>query len=247
MHPATKTAAGLLRRIADQSGQSTYAMPSASHAVMLTLIDNLMIHPVVKKAFDGCCKAATKRVLGIDAQFSTMMGVLYQIPHGINADRNADQLPPLDEIHCIQTVRANDTVLLTKTKYSESFTAQLESLDEAVGPDGHAEVELLFSDNPSVLDTDELFVKFPNLECVVKDPIHIPLKLEQSVGETHSQCSNRLRMLMRKFIVGYDDGIPYYIQSWRRHPSMCVAWFSASRYDGSVGEAEDRRHGEGGI
>ena len=71
------------------------------------------------------------------------------------------------------------------------------------------EIELLLSDNPTVLDQEVTYEQLPNVQGVGKDPIHIPLKVEQASREHKTLLSNRLRRCVLKFRNGLDDGKPY--------------------------------------
>eukprot|EP00973_Karenia_brevis_P066582 9257433-Karenia_brevis.AAC.1 len=69
---------------------------------------------------------------------------------------------------------------------------------------------LLFSDAPNKLDKPETYASFPNLDAIVKDFIHVPLKVELICGDKKSLLSIRLRRLMNKFAIAHDDGKEYF-------------------------------------
>eukprot|EP00974_Lingulodinium_polyedra_P042528 4083014-Lingulodinium_polyedra.AAC.1 len=84
---------------------------------------------------------ADKKVLAIDAQYSTLMNVIYQLPHGAVKDSTGAGREP-GAIRCIHTVRGHDTVLLTKVAGTEGLGPQLQSLCEAVGAIANSKVGL---------------------------------------------------------------------------------------------------------
>ncbi len=167
-----------------------------------------------------------KRVMCIDGQYSTLMSVVYQKPHGSDS---ANQDCGKTDIHVFHTVRADSATLLVKPQYSEAQSCQLDSLSEATAGAtvestraARAEVELLFSDSPSALDDDvskrgrtSLYSTFPNLLCVAKDPIHVALRVELARGGAVSPCSVCIRRCMVKFRRGGDDGCEYFRKGMR--------------------------------
>lgn len=209
LQPTVTGTSTLLQKLSDATGLAAHMLPVSSGNTVLTILEAVLESPVVVKAIEAMRASACKKVLAIDAQFKTMMNVLYQIPHGASIRRKNIKVQP-GGIHCTHTVRAADTLLLSKAQPSEGLPAQLDSLNEAVGINGNEEVELIFSDAPSVLDVPATFALFLCLLAIAKDPIHVALKVEKSSGGTVTQLSLRLRILMRKFSVGYDDGKPYH-------------------------------------
>ena len=106
-----------------------------------------------------------------------MLSVLYQIPHGTKKDeqnRNA-----ASGVHTLLTVQCPDSYLLVKPAPSEGFDHQLVALTEACGPDV-ADVHLIYSDNPEVLDVQALFDRFTNQ--IVPDA-HIAICECSAVGD----------------------------------------------------------------
>ena len=72
-----------------------------------------------------CRAAAVNTVLPIDAQFKTMLDVLCQTPFGRQRGLGCPADPP--EAHCIHTVRAHRTLLLTAVRAAGGFDEQLTS------------------------------------------------------------------------------------------------------------------------
>eukprot|EP00974_Lingulodinium_polyedra_P051874 4988502-Lingulodinium_polyedra.AAC.1 len=75
---------------------------------MMSIAEGLLRSPIVKTALQECRKLADKTVLGIDAQYSTLMNVLYQVPHGQTKEGDA-RAGVETETRCIHTVRGRDT------------------------------------------------------------------------------------------------------------------------------------------
>ena len=154
-------------------------------------------------ANDQCRNNVDKTAVGIDGQFSIFLGVLYQIPHGAphhaddmsvisdgdtEADAEGAEVDSGDEeaetdIHVGLSVQCATAVLGVFPKPSEGVSHQVKSLEAALGPGGAAQMRMTASDAPEQLDSPEYWEKFPNAECIVKDPLHIPLKTEQTTKE----------------------------------------------------------------
>jgi hypothetical protein len=83
-------------------------------------------------------------------------------------------------------------------------------LRDAVSDDELSAVRAICTDAPDGLDTARLRHTFRKLECVIKDPLHLPLKVEQASGEKQTQMSKLLRRCTYKFNTGHDDGKAYY-------------------------------------
>ena len=217
LHPDNDSVASIMRMLRDKYKQSADQLPADSGPICISLIDALLKHPSVMKACTECRRIANKKVLAIDAQFSTLMNVLYQVPHGSNTEEGANDANESQHRHCIHTVRAADTLLLTVTRKGEGFEDQFASLSAAVvsaeqGDTSTDEVEMIYSDAPARLDKARLYSGFQNLCCLAKDPIHVALKVEKAFNGRSVELTNRLRIVMHKFAYGQDDGHPYYKQ-----------------------------------
>ena len=149
--------------------------------------------------------AADKSVIAIDSQFSTLMNVTYQAPHGVLIDHNQPDAP--NNCKCFHTVRCAKSVLLVKPKRSEQGSLQIDSVVEAVGEDVAA-VRLLLTDNPVVVDVPETYDRLTELEGVAGDPLHIAMKMEEATNRR--QLSVDVRRCVRKFSQPSDDGQPYF-------------------------------------
>ena len=148
LHPDTKSLAAFSRRLRDMHGSAVHALPTNEQTYLIPLAELLLSMPLVNCAVSNCRRAADKRVIGIDAQFSTLMTVLYQTPHGATSAYDAGGEEE-SAVRCIHTVRCKDTVLLTRTDFSEHVDRQRRSILEAVGGPfvdqaGESDVELIF-------------------------------------------------------------------------------------------------------
>ena len=216
LHPDNTSVRGILRALSNSVASPLSMLPAPQGTVVLGVIEAIVAHPIVTSAMWKCRAAAPKTVLAIDAQFKTMMDVLYQIPFG--QERPA-AFPVQDhEAHCVHTVRGADTLLLATVRATENFNDQLASLMEAVGKsvvkgsdaqgtprDFTQDVRMIYSDAPGTLDAPALYNAFGRLECLAMDPIHVALKIEQATGGRKNACSVDLRRCMLKFAMGGKD------------------------------------------
>ena len=62
-------------------GWEGYLIP-AQQKLFKSMCEAVLAHPVVKDVVSRCRAAAVKKVVGVDAQYKTLLGVLYQVPHG---------------------------------------------------------------------------------------------------------------------------------------------------------------------
>ncbi len=166
-----------------------------------------MKHPRLVWATAQARARADKRVLGIDGQYSVLMNVLYQVPHGQPAPL-VDTCPT--DAHTFLTVQCKDSVLLARPYPSEAFEHQIDALLRAVGEGGAADVRLVASDNPPVLDRPALYLALPNNEAVAMDPLHVALNVEKASNEHPTMFSQMLRKCLVKFGRPFNDGRPLY-------------------------------------
>eukprot|EP00974_Lingulodinium_polyedra_P056484 5433031-Lingulodinium_polyedra.AAC.1 len=68
----------------------------------MSIAEGLLRNPIVKTALQECRKLADKTVLGMDAQYSTLMNALYQIPDGQTKESDA-RATVETETRCIHT------------------------------------------------------------------------------------------------------------------------------------------------
>ena len=187
-------------------GWLAYLLPRWS-AIYTTVLESLMGHPKVQLMMQRCRSAADKRIVGIDGQYSTLLNVLYQTPHGTR--RKSDQEGD-DGVYVNLTVQCNTSVLLTSPTFSEAYPNQVAALKEGVGDDGIDEIMLLFSDHPEILDVPDLWLLLINLCCLAKDPLHVALRIEKAFGGKTTPLSSLLRKCLCKFRHAEDDGKPFF-------------------------------------
>ena len=144
-----------------------------------------------------CRAEADKTMLSIDGQYSALLSILYQTKHG--GRKAAHENPQAPSLHVALSVKCADGLLYVGPKRSEGLPHQIAALDEAVGEDGHDQVRAICSDAPERLDAPRLRDLFPNLDCVIHDPMHIPMKVEKATKEKRTQFSSLLRCCVCKF------------------------------------------------
>ena len=112
IHPDTKGSyervLGFLR---DRMGWRGFLLPTY-RAIYHTLCERLLAHRVVTRIISDCRKSVDKGVIAIDGQYSTLLSVLYQTPHGQKIDRSvtSDQ----QDLRTVLSVQCKDAVLLAQ-------------------------------------------------------------------------------------------------------------------------------------
>ena len=172
-----------------------------------TLREEIFAHSRVASMIGLCRVQADTTVLAIDGQYSSVLNVLYQVPHG-----RARSSTPSDvtDIHTMLTVTCPDGVLDIVPSHSEGFPDLRSALLRSVGDGGTGRTRLIASDSPCTLDVPALFVEFPALECVAGDPLHVVLRVEKSSAEKKTRLSKGLRVCTGKLRAGFEDGQPYF-------------------------------------
>ena len=91
LHPDTHGAQlRVMERTKELCGWMGHLVPTDG-SLWLTLREDLFTHPVIKQAHLHCKEAAGKVVLAIDGQYSTLMNILYQVPHGSRVSETVGQ------------------------------------------------------------------------------------------------------------------------------------------------------------
>ena len=222
-----------ISRLADECGLKGPLLPAATGPLIGNIVGKLMSHPSILDIVQHIRDSTPKTIIEIDAQYSVLNNVLYQIPHGEARDGLA-----LDEseMHAIITVRASRTTLIVSPKPSENIRYQLQAIAEVLPTSPSNEVGLIFSDDPVKLDDLATFSLMPNA-ILAKDPIHIALKVEKASGGSRTPLSRCLRRILMKFIVPYDDQLGY-ASKGSTHGYSYDAWGIAS----AMSDATARRH-----
>ena len=81
LHPDTTGLNSFLRRLADMQ-EGVIDLLFENGTLTLSVVKCLLESRWIQNAICECRRVAPKKVLCIDAQFSTFMNVLYQVPHG---------------------------------------------------------------------------------------------------------------------------------------------------------------------
>ena len=155
---------------------------------------------VIKKR---CREKADERVIRIDGSYKSLLSVIWQRKHG----QKKESIPHSeDEIHVLLTATCPSGVMNTPA-YSDKLEHQMKSLSEALA-DGSKEMLIVFSDMPSVLESPQNYATFRGCQCVAKDLVHIPWKVEQAMGLKKTELSVALRRCVWKLNFAMDDGCP---------------------------------------
>ena len=94
LHPLAKGGMSKLHMyLSEFTGWRASLLPRPLSPGFLTFVEKVLQHPLVDAAEALCRAAADKRVLASDGQYSTLMGVIYQSPHGPSADNGAAMGP----------------------------------------------------------------------------------------------------------------------------------------------------------
>ena len=174
VHPDTKSS---LRRVAahleERCGTLVNLLPKQLGGLVRSLLELVLALPEVEAIRAAVRRRADKRVLAIDGTYKTLLSVKHQTKHGAKKNQYDDS----NALRCMLTVRCPSAILLTQPKYDEDFVHQLAALDEAVGDHGSSEVLAVFSDAPDKLDKCDLYKKFTRVVCVLKDTLHVALRV----------------------------------------------------------------------
>jgi hypothetical protein len=215
LHPHTKGAhARVQAHMAARCDWKSELLPK-DPAIFKTLCEAILAHPLVIRAMDKCRAEANVSWLGGDGQYSTLMGVLYQTPHGKRKLVNDGPHAPGARVNF--TVQGPDAVLLTKPLPSEGPQHVIPAYLEAVGSANTYKVQGVASDKPGDIDVPELYEAFENLMCVGKDGLHVALKVEQASGEHVTEVSALLRRCLVKYRQPTSYRGPYYTKATGGH------------------------------
>jgi hypothetical protein len=206
--PDTKGATRrVMSRLRQQAGWKAHFLPTDDRLVA-TLFEKLLEHPRVREIKESCRAKANKAVVGIDGQFSTLMSVLYQTPHGQKKDKDTENQGP--DLHVFLTVQCEDSVLVVHPAPSEKVEHQIAALLEGVGAGGAGQVRGICSDSPEILDDPQTYAALAELEVIIKDVLHVAIRTEKASGEKLTNFSKLLRRCLIKFHNAFDNGRPYY-------------------------------------
>ena len=176
-------------------------------SLWLTLREDLFAHPVIKQAHLHCKEATDKRVLAIDGQYSTLMNILYQVPHG---SRISETVGQGRDARVLLSVRSADSIIHLHVAPNEGIEHQRIALNSAVGDHRPRDTRLLLSDSPLILDVPAIYQDFESLECIGGDPLHVALRLEKASNQKKNLLSKGVRACMSKLRNGYSDNRAYY-------------------------------------
>ena len=109
-------------------------------------------------------------------------------PESVVATRN----PAAPNLHVALSVRCPDGVLHVKPAKSEGAPYQIRALEEAVGKGAIKDVLAVCTDNPEVLDSKARWERFTSINCIIKDPIHVAIKVEKASKERITQFALRV-------------------------------------------------------
>ena len=207
LHPDTK---GLMQRVLEVMRVKCCAMghvvPSNKN-LLHTLREDLFTHPIIQEAEERCRSEMDLTVLGIDGTYKGAMNILYQVPHGHKREadcREADE-------HALLSVACNSGILFVALYTYEAIIDNLVgALLRAVGGQGTGSTRLVFHDFPQHIDQPLLHERFPNLDAVAADLLHVPLRIEKASNEHPTRLSVNVRRCMQKVRLGLDDGLPYF-------------------------------------
>jgi hypothetical protein len=207
LHPDTK---GLMQRVLEvmrvKCGAMGHVVPSDKD-LLHTLREDLFTHPIIQEAEERCRGEMDLTVLGIDGTYKGAMNILYQVPHGHKCEadcREADE-------HALLSVACNSGILYIGLYTYEAIIDNLvDALLRAVGGRGTGSTRLVFHDFPQHIDQPLLHERFPNLDAVAADLLHVPLRIEKASNEHPTRLSVNVRRCMHKVRQGLDDGLPYF-------------------------------------
>ena len=108
-----------MRQLSDIFGTQSWQLPASTANVFITALECLMDSASVRGIERRCRAHADLRVLAIDGQFSTLMNVVYQVPHG--ATEPQDHGRSTSDVRVFHTMRSYDSTLLVVPKSGEIF------------------------------------------------------------------------------------------------------------------------------
>ena len=245
LHPETKgSMARAVERLREKSGIMGHLLPT-NNDLCKTLWEDVLSHPKISECIDRCKATADLTVLTIDGQYGPLLNTLYQIPFGT---KGKDIRRQLGDLHVMLTVVCSNMVVHVEPQpWEMDANALMRILVRACGLLGTRFTRLVMSDSPDVLDIRAIYVRFPFLECIAGDPIHIVLRVEKAFGEMRSNLSSGLRVCMNKLRMGLDDGREYFTFNCTvpKHPTLQDVMKQLDRT--KVSAIVKRIHGQSGA
>ena len=209
LHPTTKASKSrVLNHLHDKCEWNRAFIPTDGN-LFKSLCEALLNHPQVTRILVNCRDGLDTRVLKIDGQYSAFLSILFQSKHGTTRAPN----PFAPNLHVALTVLSVDGVLNVHPASSESKENQYTAINEGLGRIAKSTVLTIVSDNPVEMDCAQTYRTYDCLECLIKDPLHIPLKAEQAFKEKTVEMTALMRRCAIKFKHGYDDRQPFYKKS----------------------------------
>ena len=203
IHPGTKgQGSRVVDMVKETSGLGTYLLHT-SKVWKRNLRETLIELPKIVEAVQACKAEFDMTVLGVDAAYKSLFGVLDQRKHG---KRKVSSERPSKDIHAMVSVASSDGINHVDQKYPESPKHLLEVLDNVVAPQGRRVTRAITCDSPWALDQKKTYKQFTKLECVMSDLIHPALRIELATGEKLTPLSKAVRICLFKMTVGFDDG-----------------------------------------
>lgn len=209
LHPSTKAACSrVLSRLKEQCGWKGCLLPTDHRGVFKSLCEALYNHIQIKGMMEKCRGALDMRLLFIDGQYSAFLSILFQTKHGSRG--HGDHNPYAPDLHVALNVKCIDGLINVHPAPNEKAEHQIAAINEGIGEGRKETVLAICGDNPPELDKPDTFREYPNLECIIKDPLHIALKAEQAFNEKTVDMTALIRRCVIKFKHGYDDGLSYF-------------------------------------
>ena len=162
---------------------------------------------VVSRCFEFLTGAGEFEILAHDGTYKVAMGIIGQPHHGLKTRRRPVGTGPptsqrTDEVHVAQTLRAkNGCTCGAAGSYSEGTNFVRSFLENTIQGDERrfSQVRMLFTDSPEKLGAKNIRRLFPELRCVVADPMHRILQVEGFFGKGRTELSSAMRLLHAKF------------------------------------------------
>ena len=208
LHPTTKAAScRVISHLQDKCGWKGSLLP-ADRNIFKSLCETLFQHPQITAILANCREAVDKRLVKVDGQFSAFLSILFQAKHGARRQAIANAAAP--NIHVALSILCGDGVLNVHPASSEKLENQITAINTGVGAGGKAELLAICSDSPGEMDKPKAYSEYENMRCVIKDPLHIPLKAEGAFNERQVDMTILMRRCAIKFKHGFDDGLPFF-------------------------------------
>ena len=147
--------------------------------IFKSLCEALFDHSHIKTLLASCRNTLDKRVIKVAGQYSAFLSILFQVKHG--SRQRAARNPYSPNLYVALSVLCSEGVLNIHPAFSEKVDNQIHAISAGVGSDGKECIRAICSDAPVDIDKPMLYRENINLECVIKDPLHVPLKVEHGL------------------------------------------------------------------